>query len=176
MDRKKLLQVLLPAAAAGGMVLLVGLLIALGDGGSSAPTTKGADGKPVAAGGDDSGMSDSIPPLDAPEWKDQGNGLKVWDVKEGEGIPVPPGGKVLAHYTGWLTDGTVFDSSRNRGAPSPFGLNGVIKGWTLGLPGMKPGGIRRLYIPADLAYGSAGRPGIPPDAPLVFEVKLINAK
>lgn len=175
MDRKKMLQVLLPAGAAGGMVLLVGLLIALGDGGSSDATVKGKDGKPAAVV-DDSGMSDSVPPLDAPEWKEQASGLKVWDVTEGEGTPVPPGARVLVHYSGWLPDGKPFDSSRKRGQPIDFSLDGVIRGWTLGIPGMKPGGVRRLYIPAELAYGANPDPrsGIPPNSPLVFEVKLLK--
>lgn len=118
-----------------------------------------------------------LPPLDAPEWTDIGSGLKTWDVSEGTGSPVPAGGKVKVHYTGWLTDGTKFDSSVDRGTPIEFPLNGVIKGWQDGIPGMKPGGVRRLLIPSDLGYGARGAAGvIPPNATLVFEVQLLEVK
>jgi len=119
----------------------------------------------------------SLPPLDAPEWKDAGNGLKTWDVTEGTGAPVAPGARVKVHYTGWLTNGSKFDSSHDRGEPIEFSLNQVIKGWQQGIPGMKPGGTRRLYIPAALGYGAAGAGrSIPPNAVLVFEVDLLGAK
>lgn len=119
----------------------------------------------------------TLPPLDAPEWADAGNGLKTWDVTEGSGNPVPVGGKVKVHYTGWLTDGTKFDSSHDRGTPIEFPLNGVIRGWQEGIPGMKPGGVRRLLIPPALGYGMRGAPGaIPPNATLVFEVQLLEVK
>jgi FKBP-type peptidyl-prolyl cis-trans isomerase len=117
------------------------------------------------------------PPLDAPEWKDIGNGLKIWDVIEGTGRPAPPGGRVKVHYIGWLTDGTKFDSSLDRGQPIEFPLTGVIRGWQDGIPGMKPGGVRRLLIPPALGYGMRGAPGaIPPNATLVFEVELLDAR
>jgi FKBP-type peptidyl-prolyl cis-trans isomerase len=119
-----------------------------------------------------------LPPLDAKEWKevkDKG-GLKVWDVKEGKGDEVKAGAKVKVHYTGWLTNGKVFDSSVQRGEPFETGLDMVIKGWQEGIPGMKVGGVRRLYIPAAMAYGKkgAGRGLIPPDSDLVFEVELLD--
>ena len=88
-----------------------------------------------------------------------------------------PGGTVTVHYTGWLTNGKKFDSSVDRGKTISFPLNGVIKGWQEGIPGMKPGGVRRLKIPANLGYGAAGAGGaIPPNATLIFEVELVSAK
>jgi FKBP-type peptidyl-prolyl cis-trans isomerase FkpA len=117
-----------------------------------------------------------VPKLDAPEWSARPNGLEVWDVTPGQGAAVPAGAKVTVHYTGWLTDGTVFDSSKSRGKPITFGLGQVIRGWQEGIPGMKPGGVRRLKIPGPLAYGAAGIPGtIPANATLVFEVELISS-
>jgi FKBP-type peptidyl-prolyl cis-trans isomerase len=120
-----------------------------------------------------------MPPLDAKEWKElKGKGgLKVWDVKEGKGDEVKAGGKVKVHYTGWLKDGTIFDSSVQKNEPIEFSLNRVIKGWKEGVPGMKPGAVRRLYIPAELAYGKQGYPGaVPPDSDLIFEIELLEVK
>ena len=115
-----------------------------------------------------------LPQLDAQEWKKQPNGLEVWDVKEGDGEAVKPGATVTVHYTGWLTDGTEFDSSVG-GKPISFPLGNVIRGWQEGIPGMKPGGVRRLKIPAALGYGARGAgDDIPPNATLVFEVELIK--
>ncbi len=118
-----------------------------------------------------------LPPLDDAGWTKQPSGLEIWDVTEGTGEPVPANAKVKVHYTGWLTDGTVFDSSKKRGQPIEFGLNQVIQGWSQGIPGMKPGGVRRLKIPSDLGYGARGAGGsIPPNATLVFEVELLGAR
>jgi FKBP-type peptidyl-prolyl cis-trans isomerase len=117
----------------------------------------------------------ALPALDDAGWTDQPNGLKIWDVKEGSGTACPAQATVKVHYTGWLTNGTVFDSSKKRGQPISFGLHQVIKGWTLGVPGMKPGGVRRLHIPPELGYGSRGAGGsIPPNATLIFEIELIS--
>jgi FKBP-type peptidyl-prolyl cis-trans isomerase len=119
----------------------------------------------------------TLPPLDAPEWTDIGNGLKSWDVTVGTGTAVPAGATVKVHYTGWLTNGKKFDSSVDRGEPIEFPLKGVIQGWQKGIPGMKPGGVRRLLIPPALGYGAAGAGGsIPPNSTLVFEVELLGSR
>lgn len=116
-----------------------------------------------------------FPALDSKEWKKQENGLEIWDAKVGEGDAVEKGAKVTVHYVGWLTDGKQFDSSRDSKEPATFPLNAVIKGWQEGIPGMKPGGIRRLKIPANLGYGERGAGDtIPPNSVLVFEVELIK--
>ena len=84
---------------------------------------------------------------------------------------------MTVHYTGMLTDGTVFDSSIQRGEPTTFPLNQVIPGWTEGLQLMQTGSTAVFYIPSNLAYGPNGIPGtIPPDAPLIFEVQLIEVQ
>lgn len=102
--------------------------------------------------------------------------LQKVDLVEGTGAEVKPGATVTAHYTGAVaSDGTIFQSSLDRGEPIPFSLDGVIRGWTEGVPGMKVGGKRRLIIPAELAYGAnppAGS-GIPANAPLVFDIEIV---
>jgi FKBP-type peptidyl-prolyl cis-trans isomerase FkpA len=107
------------------------------------------------------------------------NGLQYQDVKVGQGAEAKRGSTAVVHYTGWLTDGKKFDSSRDRGTPFDFevGAGEVIAGWDLGVAGMKVGGQRKLVIPADLGYGAAGAPPvIPPGATLVFDVELLEVR
>ena len=117
-----------------------------------------------------------FPALDAKEWKKQDDGMKVWDVKEGKGEAVKAGGTVTAHYTLWLTDGKMVQSSKETNKPFTSPLGGLIKGWQTGMPGMKPGGVRRFVIPPELAYGKQDKGDIPPDSTLVFEIELIESK
>lgn len=105
------------------------------------------------------------------------SGLIIEDLKIGEGPQVKSGDQVQVHYTGWLTDGTKFDSSFDRNKPFTFTIDAgqVIKGWDEGIIGMQAGGKRKLTIPAALAYGARGAGNaIPPDATLIFEVELID--
>jgi FKBP-type peptidyl-prolyl cis-trans isomerase len=102
------------------------------------------------------------------------SGLKYIDQKIGTGKEAKPHDTVVVHYTGWLKDGTKFDSSRDSGNPARFSLDRVIKGWREGIPGMKVGGKRKLIIPSELAYGKEGQDDIPPDAELTFEVELLD--
>ena len=116
-----------------------------------------------------------IPDLKAKEWKKLGDaGLEIWDAKEGKGDEVKAGAKLKVHYTGWLTTGEIFDSSVVRKEPIEFPLDGLIKGWQQGLPGMKVGGVRRLKIPPELAYGKKEKGKIPANSTLVFEVELLE--
>jgi len=98
------------------------------------------------------------------------------DLIEGTGDVVPSIATITAHYTGALAvDGTIFQSSLDFGSPATFGLNQVIKGWTIGVPGMKVGGKRRLIIPSSMAYGSQrAAANIPPNSDLVFDIELIS--
>jgi FKBP-type peptidyl-prolyl cis-trans isomerase FklB len=103
------------------------------------------------------------------------SGLQYEVIKEGTGESPKATSTVTTHYTGTLIDGTVFDSSVERGQPAQFPVNGVIKGWTEALQLMKPGSKYKLYIPSDLAYGDGGSPPkIGPGETLIFEVELIS--
>ncbi|WP_193211803.1 FKBP-type peptidyl-prolyl cis-trans isomerase [Luteolibacter marinus] len=110
--------------------------------------------------------------------KTTASGLKYSVLKSGDGTVNPKAtDTVTVHYHGTLLDGTVFDSSVDRGQPASFPLNRVIAGWTEGVQLMRVGDKFRFEIPADLAYGAAGRPPvIPPNSPLVFEVELLEIK
>ncbi|QJW96034.1 FKBP-type peptidyl-prolyl cis-trans isomerase [Frigoriglobus tundricola] len=144
---------------------------------ASAPSTSTTAGSGAMASGPGQSMpsDQSNGGTDDPGLKDIGDGLKIRDLKEGTGEPVKPGASVLAHYTGWTVDGKVFDSSHKRGKPMQFSLNGVVQGWSRGIPGMKPGGIRKLVIPAALGYGEQGYPpDIPGGATLIFEVEIVQ--
>ncbi len=123
---------------------------------------------PASAGGGGGGNEVTTP-----------SGLKYTDVKEGTGAQPRAGQTAVVHYTGWLLDGTKFDSSKDRGQPFsfPVGQGQVIKGWDEGVATMKVGGKRRLTIPPDLGYGARGAGNvIPPNATLTFEVELLEVR
>ena len=110
-----------------------------------------------------------------PNVKETSTGLQYVVEKEGTGAQPTAEDEVTVHYTGRLLDGTVFDSSVNRGEPATFPLNRVIPGWTEGVQLMKEGAKYTFFIPSDLAYGPQGIPGaIPPHSTLIFDVELIK--
>ena len=139
---------------------------------------------PDAGGATAAGQAEQAAPVSTPQ---EGNdkkvttetGLQYEEIVEGTGKSPKPGDTVTVHYTGWLTDGTKFDSSVDRGQPFPFtiGEGQVIRGWDEGVMTMKIGGKRKLTIPPNLAYGDAGAGDrIPPGSTLVFDVELIDVK
>lgn len=102
------------------------------------------------------------------------SGLQYEVLKQGEGARPDATDRVVVHYTGRLIDGTVFDSSEERGEPATFGVTQVIPGWVEALQMMNAGSQWRLYIPANLAYGAQGVPGIGPNQTLIFDVTLLE--
>jgi FKBP-type peptidyl-prolyl cis-trans isomerase len=102
------------------------------------------------------------------------SGLQYKVIQEGTGNTPTADDRVKTHYRGTLIDGTEFDSSYKRNRPAEFPVKGVIKGWTEALQLMKEGGKWELYIPANLAYGERGRPNIPANSTLIFEIELLE--
>jgi len=122
------------------------------------------------------GNAPGIPQLTGPV-ETAPSGLKYIEELEGNGPAIRAGQNVSVHYTGWLTNGTKFDSSRDRGQPFQFavGAGRVIKGWDEGVATMKLGGKRRLIVPPELGYGERGVGPIPPNSVLIFDVEAISA-
>ena len=132
----------------------------------------------LSACGDDAGDVAGQEDCDTTE-RTTDSGLVIQDIECGSGDEAQSGEAVTVHYVGTLEDGTQFDSSREAGVPYEFalGTGNVIPGWHEGVAGMKPGGVRKLTIPPDLAYGPSGRPPvIPPNATLIFEIELIQSE
>ena len=151
--------------------LLAGLLILAG--------MVGCGGKPDRpAGAAKAGFSPALG-VDTAAMTKTPSGLRYQDLTKGDGAEATAGKSVQVHYTGWLPNGEKFDSSRDRNEPFSFtlGAGQVIAGWDEGVAGMKVGGRRKLVIPPDLAYGTAGAPpDIPPGATLVFDIELLAVR
>lgn len=118
----------------------------------------------------------TAPAVDTTAMTKTPSGLWYEDLEVGPGVAASSGDTVTVDYTGWILNGAKFDSSVDRGETYSFtlGAGRVIRGWDEGVVGMKVGGKRRLVIPPDLAYGAQGRPGIPPNSTLVFDVELLG--
>jgi hypothetical protein len=176
MDPNQLKKVVIPAVIVAGVILAVGVLFLLIDPGSGGTSATGSGSASRGAEPITEGLSNSLPAIGGPDFKTLDGGVKYVDLKVGEGDECKPGAFVVMHYAGWLVDGREFDCSVRKGEPLKMSLNQLIKGWQIGVPGMKPGGIRRLVIPSEYAYGAKGQRDIPPNSDLVFEVKLLSSK
>lgn len=154
---KKYAPILIPVA---GVVLLIVLVVVISDTGNAG--RKMSDGSDGSA--DDSALKEISP------------GVKYRDLKEGEGEACPAGSEVTVHYTGWIKDGTIFDTTSEKGKPLAFKASELIPGWQEGIPGMKPGGIRKLVISPEKGYGSRAKGKIPANSTLIFEVELVEFK
>ena len=156
-------------------IALVASLVLVVACGSNEKETAAPSGTPMATAAQTGG---GPPPVSA-QATVTASGLKIIEIKIGTGDEVQKGQTVSVHYTGWLADGTKFDSSLDRGQPISFVLGGgqIIPGFDEGVAGMRVGGERRLILPPDLAYGAQGRsPQIPPNAELTFDVQLVSAQ
>ena len=116
--------------------------------------------------------------VDTTEMKTTASGLRYQDLAVGTGAEAVAGRTVEVHYSGWLTNGEEFDSSRRNGTPYtfPLGRERVIAGWDEGVAGMKVGGRRKLVVPPALGYGAASVGPIPPNSTLVFDVELVGVR
>ncbi len=141
---------------------------------SKPPTPTATTDKPATPNTD----SALKPPASKGNEKELSDGLKYEDFEPGKGDAVKSGSTVSVHYTGWLIDGSKFDSSLDRGQPFDVnvGAGGVIKGWDLGLVGMKAGGKRKLIIPPHLGYGEGGQGQIPANATLIFLIECLEIR
>ncbi|HLO40724.1 MAG TPA: FKBP-type peptidyl-prolyl cis-trans isomerase [Phycisphaerales bacterium] len=140
------------------------------------PATPPAPAAPTAPAQPEAPQPLKVPDGPVVNRQELAGGLVIEDIVIGDGFEVKPGTIVVAHYHGTLkSNGNEFDSSFKRGEPAAFPLNGVIPGWTQGIPGMKVGGVRRLIIPAALAYGERSPSAeIPPNSDLVFVVQMVD--
>ena len=174
MEPNQLKKIVVPAVVVAGLILAVGGLFLLNDPGSTGTVVTKLD---LSGNSSMEGMSGSLPPTDSTEYKDIGaEGLSKFGtlrwVKEKRASKgrrsqsTTLAGSLMRH---------VFDTTANSNEPTTFPLGRLVVGWQRGIPGMKPGGIRRLYIPAKLGYGSQDKGDIPPNSDLVFEIKLIRA-
>jgi peptidylprolyl isomerase len=142
-------------------------------------STQQADVQATGAGTSASEPAAAAPAASSAHVVTTASGLKYEDLRLGTGPSPNPGQIAVVHYTGWLTNGTKFDSSLDRGQPFefPIGQGRVIKGWDEGVATMKVGGKRKLMIPPALGYGSSGAGNvIPPNSELIFEVELLGVK
>ncbi|MCH7522932.1 MAG: FKBP-type peptidyl-prolyl cis-trans isomerase, partial [Chloroflexi bacterium] len=158
------------AVAATPIVIALALILFVIEGDDGTPPLISATPVPASV--------DSGPPPVTNELIFTDTGLGVIEIETGRG-ETPEAGQTLAvHYTGWLSDGTKFDSSLDGGTPFELALGAgqVIAGWDEGLATMKVGGKRRLIIPPELAYGEAGSPSIPPNSELTFDIELLEIK
>jgi FKBP-type peptidyl-prolyl cis-trans isomerase len=155
-DRAKMMRVLIPALVVSLIVVVVAVLAGVYDGGKK--MSDGSNGS-----------------VDDPDLKEAEPGVKYRDIKEGSGDPCQEGATVKVNYSGWLSDGSEFDSNKKSKSPIEFKLAEVIVGWGAGIPGMKPGGIRKLVIDPGKAYGNRVKDKIPPNSTLIFEVELVSA-
>ncbi len=169
---------LVAAVVATPIVFALALILFVIDGDDNGVEQPIVSASPTVQIGATVTIPDEGPPPVAGEPTLTETGLGIIDIETGTG-ETPEAGQTLAvHYTGWLSDGTKFDSSLDRGTPFELALGEgqVIAGWDEGLATMKVGGKRRLIIPAELAYGEAERPGIPPNSELTFDIELLEIK
>lgn len=149
---------------------------------TSSATSSGSRGTPAASGTRTAGTSTTIAaavPSVSGQTTKTASGLQITEIKAGDGPTATTGLTAAVNYTGYLTDGKMFDTSVGKGKPFSFvvGSGGAIKGMEEGVVGMKVGGKRRLIIPSDLGYGDGGYPGvIPPKATLIFDIELVSLK
>lgn len=172
------------AALLAGVTLVALGFVACGEGGNGTPPTATAPGTPTL-GDDEPTAIPTVAPAHPPEVDVTPtvteSGLKIIDIQVGDGeqvVPDQPTQAVTVDYTGWLAeDGTKFNSSLDLGQPTTLRIDQFIRGWQEGLIGMRVGGVRRLIVPPELAYGETGSPPlIPPNATLIFDIELLDVQ